>query len=118
MRHGIVAPMNKLKMNADVALAQSGQHTPGPWAIESGGLNRYVVEESTGNVLASLNYPSHRDIDNERANARLIAAAPELLQALELAKATIERLHRHAPNSAKGTLDVVSSAIAKAQGTL
>ena len=39
-------------------------------------------------------------------------AAPALLAALELAEATINRLHRHAPGSAQGTLDVIHAAIA------
>lgn len=52
------------------------------------------------------------------ANARLIAAAPELLHALETAQATIERL-QHAPGSANrtlldGTLYVIKAAISKA----
>ncbi len=38
-----------------------------------------------------------------------------LCDALELAKATIERLERHAPGSARGTLDVVNAAIARAK---
>lgn len=37
----------------------------------------------------------------------------ELLEVLQLAKATINRLHRHAPGSAKGTLDVIDKTIAK-----
>ena len=44
-------------------------------------------------------------------------AAPELLEALQLAQATIERLkpHTHGPfSSVDGTLDVIRAAIAKA----
>lgn len=50
------------------------------------------------------------------ANAALIAAAPELYAALELAVATIERLaQRHGPfSSADGTLVVARSALGKA----
>lgn len=36
----------------------------------------------------------------------------DLVQALEIAKATIERLQRHAPGSAQGTLSVIDKAIA------
>ncbi len=48
------------------------------------------------------------------------ANVQELLVALELAKATIERLTpQHGPfNSSQGTLDVINKAIAKAEGRL
>jgi hypothetical protein len=49
-------------------------------------------------------------------HSRLIAAAPDLLNALEIAVATIQRLERHAPGSQNGTLDVARAAIAKARG--
>lgn len=50
------------------------------------------------------------------SEAALLEAAPDLLNALSMAQATIERLERHAPGSANGTLDVVRAAIAKAGG--
>lgn len=43
--------------------------------------------------------------------AKLFAAAPKMLNALEVAEATIKRLERHAPGSANGTLDVIREAI-------
>ena len=59
-------------------------HTPGPWKTNSG----QVVRESDGAVIANMDrsdaaseagiYPVERD-----DNARLIAAAPELLDALQ-----------------------------------
>jgi len=50
---------------------------------------------------------------------RLAKAAPDLLQALELAVATIERLQTVHPggfSSASGTIEVASAAITKAKG--
>lgn len=38
-----------------------------------------------------------------------------LRETLELAEATINRLHRHAPGSATGTLDCIRSALAAAE---
>ena len=54
------------------------QHTPGPWKFESG-----TIRSVPANYwLASMN--SFEGAVNHEANARLIAAAPELLAALEL----------------------------------
>ena len=79
------------------------RHTPGPWRWEPS--HHSVVQPNGDNVLVGPSY---------KANARLIAAAPDLLEAAELARATVERLNRH--GSANGTLDVLSAAIAKATG--
>ena len=55
------------------------QHTPGPWYEMTKGNNEYqsaIAQEATGKTVA-LTYTSND------ADARLIAAAPELLEALE-----------------------------------
>lgn len=58
------------------------QHTPGPWNIsgvrDGGGLWLHIGAAGSPMVLASMN-EVHADTE---ANARLIAAAPELLEAL------------------------------------
>ena len=56
--------------------------------------------------------------DETISNARLIAAAPELLEALELALATLERVKPDSLpfDSTKGTKDFARAAIAKAKG--
>lgn len=53
----------------------SSKHTPGPWAAQKGRTTWHVGTESRG-VASIYNY------GEEEANARLIAAAPELLSAL------------------------------------
>lgn len=55
-------------------------------------------------------------LEAEFPPAEVCKAAPELLNALELAEATIQRLHRHAPWSANGTLDVIHKALESAIG--
>jgi hypothetical protein len=60
------------------------QHTPAPWADICG----YITIKSGHNV-ASVN--SHNTSEG-KANARLIAAAPDLYAAAEFAKAAIEAL--------------------------
>ena len=96
-------------------------HTPGPWKLHRTrsrfGLN--VVAERGASCICEM--PSWDDeyIPERDANARLIAAAPEMLEALESAAAhCTDILHdpkwhpvRHCP-----VLDQIQSVIAKAKG--
>ena len=54
------------------------KHTPGPWRYVDGYFN---CEVRVGNKIV-LSY-EHNPSDENRANARLVAAAPELLEVLE-----------------------------------
>lgn len=54
------------------------KHTPGPWHAELGLDPEWVVRSDKNLVCKTLQA-------NDKANARLIAAAPELLGALRLA---------------------------------
>ena len=75
----------------------------------------YAIRDVKTNVcLASVGNVDRYFEKNNEANARLISQAPALLNALEVAEATINRLERHAPGSANGTLDVIRAAIAEA----
>jgi len=56
------------------------------------------------------------DMAEQSQKDRLVMG--EMQNALELAVATINRLHRHAPNSANGTLDTLNQSIAKAKTIL
>ena len=71
------------------------QHTPGPWGIGDGGMHVYYVNPEI-EAGKNIDDPSHDSIvakcdgmgvlsgipdDERQANARLIAAAPELLEA-------------------------------------
>ncbi len=67
-----------------------GTHTPGPWKSEDT-LSGAEVNSDTSGQWASIawleeNRLGSRQVssDEQRANARLVAAAPELLEALEL----------------------------------
>ncbi len=65
----------------------SAKHTPGPWEI--GDENNQHIEICIGDAVANLDrqdrYGLHMCFSREemRANGHLIAAAPELLEALE-----------------------------------
>lgn len=78
------------------------EHTPGPWKIEKGGghaYNRIVGSDSIQtngwaerrNGIGNASYSDmvcenlgNLDLEGPKANAKLIAAAPELLEALKL----------------------------------
>lgn len=86
-------------------------HTPGPWFISytHDGNTEIAIDDAPG-INGQRDYDlvtvTHGDPDELRANARLIAAAPELLAALEhvLDRATMPGFLR----------DKVKAAIAKA----
>ena len=61
-------------------------HTKGPWIAATHGLSVHGVtpEGLTGPAVCMLMTKSGA-LDNHEANARLIAAAPKLLKALEMA---------------------------------
>jgi len=74
------------------AATAKAQHTPGPWGYVrlASGINVFAV--STSRAIADLrNYSFGEDVTE--ANARLIAAAPDLLAALETALPILEGHH-------------------------
>jgi hypothetical protein len=83
-------------------------HTPGPWSVNDYGFIDADGEEDAIEVITS----SKRG--TEEANLRLIAAAPDLLEALEFALPMVE--HYHEREGASATLYIVKRAIAKAKG--
>jgi hypothetical protein len=57
------------------------KHTPGPWKIYYSG----QIGDADGRFVCGFRWDSYREFNNgnNAATARLIAAAPELLEALE-----------------------------------
>lgn len=96
------------------------KHTPGPWRYEAGrdGRPPYVIRRTEGGFVVV-----GMTADRQEADARLIAAAPELLEALQklldlqVAKKELEYLDKgigtKTPNAA--WLEA-RAAIAKAKG--
>ena len=73
----------------------NAQNTPGPWGTR--GLNSTFVINKNGHLIADVYATQYADEVNElpgiaHANARLIASAPELLEALIGCKGAISRL--------------------------
>lgn len=56
----------------------STKHTPGPWNVRP--YEPFIVEDEGDLAIATMD--KRRGYDTEAANAQLIAAAPELLEAL------------------------------------
>ena len=116
------------------------KHTPGPWTIlesDDTGWGGFVsvVADGAPDLAVAVCYhgggdsPSgtHAEWSEDscaesravaESNARLIASAPDLLSALEMAVATIERIApKHGPfSSVDGTLSVARAALARAEG--
>lgn len=60
------------------------KHTPGPWQILDGAILCDKVNQYGNFHIASFSRGDEQITDEDKANAKLIAAAPELLKALEL----------------------------------
>lgn len=93
------------------------KHTPGPWVVKSA-RSGFYVESQFDVIVESLDeYGRYGAIDDE-ANARLIAAAPELLEAL---KSIAEFWNRDQNEEAMigacwHAVETAEAAIAKAEG--
>ena len=93
----------------------STQHTPGPWKLD-GAANTGDLDiiSPTGRIAMLDCEFSEASEDVLTADARLIAASPELLAALQRALAAIE--YYHAREGSPETLADARAAIAKATG--
>ena len=106
-------------------MEQKAAHTPAPWQIEwntaQGGEGHYITDSNDMGELSRIAAVLfHDDVVGEtRANARLIAAAPQLLEALQTTAANL-RSWKAANGDGITTFDswleVVEEAIAKAEG--
>lgn len=89
------------------------KHTPGPWYSEEN--NVFTVQLGYWIAEMGKNKSFTKNNDERHANARLIAAAPELLEALELALVRLEQLNSPRCSNAL-TIGKVYGVIAKARG--
>ena len=102
------------------------KHTPGPWTPEFGEAYRVRAQQDGGQVAIMMNLKGRhglagrRNGDEVAANARLMAAAPELLEALQITRGNIASLGPAGAltpyTSYQEWLAMVDAAIAKATG--
>lgn len=92
----------------------SNAHTPGPWVVERAD-DAYCIA-NVGNLVI---IPGGGKVkhDNAEADARLISAAPDLLEALEMIVAEADSYTARTGKPVYNWLDQARAAIAKARGT-
>jgi hypothetical protein len=83
----------------------TAKHTPGPWLVAREDARRFRVTNEAGDL------PSN---DESILNARLIAASPELLEALQ--RALDELVGGREAKDRDGAIQQSRAAIAKAKG--
>lgn len=103
------------------------KHTPGPWRVGDAGMTVFGPKQPDGSLpkrIAEVGNPrAILTSDNTKANARLIAAAPELLEALREC-ITDDNANGMQPGLGpqvrrlKAINEIARAAIAKAEGSL
>jgi hypothetical protein len=89
------------------------KHTPGPWFHKTDFGQVGSVETADGDVIAQAQSLGPLDHERRNANARLIAAAPDLLAALKL---VLEDAREFFPTVSAQAITAAEAAIAKAEG--
>lgn len=87
------------------------KHTPGPWKLKRSG----TISDNNGELVATTGYRVAVYSEEDDANARLIAAAPELLSAGEWMLALIDGKEQM-PKPGDEVAEALRAAIAKARG--
>lgn len=95
----------------------NNKYTPGPWRAE--GWKGVVVNGSDGVTLALCPGDATKNgLEQVQANAKLIAAAPELVEALELCRTWFDCYGPHEANKktdkAREAVQAARAALAKA----
>ena len=100
------------------------KHTPGPWFVEDN--DRAISSNAATDIalvnMANIRYgwdgPDFLTASHRAANARLIAAAPELLEALKYCRNKIAYMQAHGEWYSPGrAIEMADAAIAKAKET-
>jgi hypothetical protein len=93
-------------------------HTPGPWRVGRGD-KKQVYSDHGGECLVAECQSCGDSVSEAYANARLVAAAPDLLAACKTAYKRLERFGEHATiayGGEGGLSAILWAAIAEAEG--
>ena len=98
----------------------NNQHTPGPWAANDDGLVLGNMDNYEGEAPLVCTCGSADDLNREPelhlANARLIAAAPDLLDVAKKALRELRSINPGPAGDREGNRALLIAAIAKAEG--
>lgn len=117
-----VCPVINAQRTQHAPHMNNAKHTPGPWKVAISARKATLTRITTtdGALVASANGPGLSETGEAEANARLIAAAPELLaivQRLSTMFPSGEGLGGYAPKEAFAAIGTQArAAIAKATG--
>ena len=116
----LVGLVQKKREASNMKLKTQAAHTPGPWEV-------YEQEDGSDSIRTiknEINQPRYvvipdqgicgKDVGQAEANARLIAAAPDLLEAVKRLIKDLEPAYM--PGSIPGSIEAGCAAIAKAEG--
>ena len=99
------------------------KHTPGPWEWAEKETRFTVLPsrkpsnwQGPRNICERISYRGSSHWEEHRANARLIAAAPEMLEALERLESVVRLNVAFEYEACVGAVDEARAAIAKARG--
>jgi len=94
----------------------SAAHTPGPWEFVQAGSGDFPTWNVRIGERGLITLPATASMETMDADARLIAAAPELLEALRLCKRYIDGGHGLYPGLHHEAYVAARDAIAKSEG--
>ncbi len=104
-------------------MEQKAAHTPGPWIADLGEAYRVRAQQDGGQVAIMMSLKGQHGLAGRRsgdevaANARLIAAAPDLLEALIAITNQLERIGDTREHKDGAFIRDARAAIAKATGS-
>ena len=93
------------------------KHTPGPWEVNYTKATTQIKPNDGHGIVATIpvRYSKTDNLAENAANARLIAAAPELLEALKLVRHRLWTRRTKFTDNDHAAMNAASSAIAKAE---